>query len=522
MLAAVVRAPLPWPRAHFGAEEAELRAVVLEVNNARATVSSNGSKKNQKALCLVATQIVTQAVAPEVSLADLARLAIGDPAFGVRVLALANSAAYGLANPVGDVRSACMMLGVRGVRNVALSLIISDMVPPGEDADLLLVTCLRRAVASRLIAGMLHDRALDDAFTAGLFLEIGALLRASDDLAGAANVARMPAAHRSVVERAFGFGDHSEAGAAFVASLRLPIAIVEAVRSHHDRAAPEAHLGKITWAAERVAGVWEGGDIAQLRVEATTALTTIGVTAADAEEVLARLPSVLNETANTFQRPTHEVDLEKLAVDANARLVEMNTGYELLVRRLETLLAEKAALGDELVVANEHLTRLAATDGLTGLANRRKFDEALTRDVSRAVRANTPLSLVLIDLDHFKQVNDTFGHQAGDLVLTKAAETLSRCLRAGDVAARYGGEELAAILVDADTEAASIVAERIRAALEALSIECSTGTVKVTASFGAATIRSGERPTPTDLIERADAAMYLAKDGGRNRVVVSR
>jgi diguanylate cyclase (GGDEF)-like protein len=283
----------------------------------------------------VATQIVTRAVSADVSVSDLAKLAIGDAGFAARVIALANSAAYGLANRVSEIRQACMLLGVRGLRNVALSLVVSDMVPPGEDADLLLVTALRRAVAARLVAEALDDRALDDAFTAGLFLEIGTLLRARTDLAGAASVARMPASHRPA-------------------------------------------------------------------------------------------------------EPT-----------------------------------------------------------------------------------GPPVSLMILDVDHFKKVNDAYGHQAGDLVLANVAEVLRSCLRLGDVPARYGGEEFLVLLPGTDTTDAMRIAEHIRAAVERTEVQCPTGVLRITASLGVASVQ-GRGHTPSALFERADAAMYLAKNTGRNRVIAAK
>lgn len=471
----------------------------------------------------MATQIVTQALAADVGISDLATLASRDPGFAARVVALANSAAYGLPNRVSDVRQACMMLGVRGLRNVALSLVICDMVPVGEDANLLLVTSLRRAVAARLVAEALKDRALDDAFTAGLFLEIGALLRARVDLDGAAKVARMPAAHRPVIERAFGFGDHAQSGAAYVLSLGLPAPIAAAVASHHDPAPPSAHLGKVAWAAERVAGIWEGGDLARLQADAVDALVLVGLSEATATELLTRLPQLLTDTTATFERPAQQVDLEQLAADAHARLVEMNAGYEQLVRRLETLLAEKQALGDELLLANKELATVAATDSLTGLPNRRAFDDALLRDLSRAERSKTTLSLLLLDVDHFKAVNDLHGHTMGDRVLAAVAGVLRSGLRLGDLPARYGGEELVAILPGADIEGARIVAERVRAAIEKLVIEGPNGPIRVTASFGVASVGADGAGGhgSLDLLGRADGAMYRAKSAGRNRVLAA-
>jgi len=482
-------------------------------------------EKNQKPICVVATQIVQKAISPDVSVHELAQLATMDPGFAARVVALANSATYGVRNRVSDIRQACMLLGVRGLRNVALGLVVSDMVPTGPDGNVLLVNSLRRAAAARLIAEALGDRALDDAFTAGLFLEIGTLLRARSDLAGAANVARMPAAYRSVFERSFGSGDHAHAGARFVMGMSLPEAMSDAVARHHEPSPPSAHLARIAWAAERVAGAWEGGDLDRLRDEATKALAEVGVKGEAGVELMRRLPEIVTAAAVTFMRPIEEqVALEQLKIDANARLVEMNVGYEQLVLRLEAIALEKDALAEKLRLANVDLANLALTDALTGLPNRRAFADAMTREIARAQRSNTALSLMMLDVDHFKRLNDTHGHQAGDVVLAKVAAVLRSCLRIGDTPARYGGEEFVVMLPDAGPEGAAIVAERVRAALEATQVAGPQGIVlKATASFGVASLQAGGgKDLAADLLRRADAAMYQAKSMGRNRVVVIR
>jgi len=177
---------------------------------------------------------------------------------------------------------------------------------------------------------------------------------------------------------------------------------------------------------------------------------------------------------------------------------------------------------EELEKHNVGLRLMAHTDKLTQLANRRRFDEMLEQELRRASRTRTPISLLLMDLDLFKQFNDTYGHVAGDECLQSAAQVLSaQIVRAGDLAARYGGEEFAIIMPNTDQAGATAVAERVRAGVQALRIPHQhSPTHVVTASFGVATLEPGGdgAPTVADLIDRADKHLYIAKRTGRNRV----
>lgn len=159
--------------------------------------------------------------------------------------------------------------------------------------------------------------------------------------------------------------------------------------------------------------------------------------------------------------------------------------------------------------------RLARHDGLTGLANRNEFDAALERELSRAQRTGTSLSLVLVDVDHFKVVNDTHGHQVGDQVLRQVGAGLERLVRREDVAARYGGEEFVVLLPGVDGEGGTAFAERVR---ERLNTEVDA--VTITVSAGVACYPDNARDVD-ELVGRADGALYAAKRSGRNRVVCS-
>ena len=177
----------------------------------------------------------------------------------------------------------------------------------------------------------------------------------------------------------------------------------------------------------------------------------------------------------------------------------------------------------ELKHSRDTLTRLARIDSLTGLPNRRTFDDVLDREWRRLARSNSPLSLILFDVDHFKLYNDTYGHGGGDLCLRQVAESAITALqRPADMVARYGGEEFAAILPDTGAAGAVAVAEGIREGIANLKVEHekSSTAPHVTVSIGLVTDVPNLEHSPEILITRADRALYAAKAGGRNRVVV--
>ncbi|NJK30589.1 MAG: diguanylate cyclase, partial [Acaryochloris sp. SU_5_25] len=164
------------------------------------------------------------------------------------------------------------------------------------------------------------------------------------------------------------------------------------------------------------------------------------------------------------------------------------------------------------------LARLATLDGLTEVYNRREFNRWLGVEMERSQRHNQFFSLVMVDIDHFKQLNDTYGHQAGDLALCEVAQLLQREVRPGDIVCRYGGEEFGVILPKATTADGYAIAERIRLAiLESPVILASQQKITMTASLGVATFPV-DADTRERLIQRADQALYAAKHGGRNRV----
>ncbi len=197
----------------------------------------------------------------------------------------------------------------------------------------------------------------------------------------------------------------------------------------------------------------------------------------------------------------------------NQALLEMN-------RELEAKIHERT---HELAEANTRLAQLAVTDGLTGLYNHRHLHERLSLEVERSQRSGLPLSLLMLDVDHFKQFNDSYGHPAGDEVLRQLARVLNDTRRANDVVARYGGEEFALILVDTAKFTAAKVGERVRervAAHDFAETALKVRGLTISVSIGVATFPD-DGPDAEGLVRAADTALYAAKRAGRNRVVLS-
>ncbi len=199
--------------------------------------------------------------------------------------------------------------------------------------------------------------------------------------------------------------------------------------------------------------------------------------------------------------------------DLAGTLNQMAAALAVERQNLESTVAERTA---ELRAANEQLERLAERDGLTGLYNHRRFQQALSQEVSRCSRTGAPMSLLMVDVDHFKRVNDLLGHPAGDEVLRGVADRIARAVRAIDLCARYGGEEFAVVLPGATLAEASFVAERVRAAVETTMNDV-PARPPVTVSVGLATW-PGDGGSVADVLAAADRALYAAKNAGRNRV----
>jgi diguanylate cyclase (GGDEF)-like protein len=198
-------------------------------------------------------------------------------------------------------------------------------------------------------------------------------------------------------------------------------------------------------------------------------------------------------------------------------------GFEPIATAFDDMARKLAAREKELQIANQHLEELASLDGLTGLANRRGFDRQLEREWRQAAQQRRPLALMMIDIDHFKLLNDRYGHVRGDACLRAVAETLSLImLDAAVLVARYGGEEFALLLPGFDLGRATALAEQARRAIEDLLItHDETPCGFVTISIGVDSLVPAKNQSPADLVKGADGALYAAKRRGRNAIAAN-
>ena len=193
------------------------------------------------------------------------------------------------------------------------------------------------------------------------------------------------------------------------------------------------------------------------------------------------------------------------------------------IRNLEEQVGKLAGDNMQLAVKNQLLAEASARDVLTGLYNRWYVIDKIESEINRSLRSGSPMALLMLDIDHFKNVNDTYGHTAGDHVLQVVARLLKESCRVYDVPGRYGGEEFCLLLPDIALPSTPTVAERIRHRLETTPMDVTGASLVVTASIGIAGIDAGTRDpilSPAALIDRADRALYTAKHQGRNRIAV--
>ena len=239
------------------------------------------------------------------------------------------------------------------------------------------------------------------------------------------------------------------------------------------------------------------------------------------DESLPFIPIILVTARDSTQDKVEGLDAgadDYITKPINFPELEARVRSMLRIKRLRDELDEK---NRELEIANKKLKKLSITDGLTGLFNHRHVQQLLREEWERTKRGGEPLAVAMLDLDKFKQVNDTYGHPTGDVILYETAKILQDTAREIDMVGRYGGEEFIAILPNTGEDAAAQFAERIRQRVESHIFRDEDTEVRMTMSSGVAAFPDEPVDGPEELLKRADEALYAAKEGGRNRVVAA-
>lgn len=478
----------------------------------------------------VAVRVLNLCQSDDLDLKQIADAICQDPALSAKVLRLVNSPAFGLRQEVRTVPHALALLGLNAVRTLALSFSLVRDLRAGQQSGL--QTYWKRsiiaAVAARELANALRFPAPDEAFLAALLQDIGVLAlgrvagRQYEEVAAQAGDDHERLAALEIA--AFG-ADHAAVGGWMVESWKLPRPLCHAVtRSHRgqpilDRDLPEdvRKLATVVRLAALVADIWvrrEPGECATRAREVACAELNFNPMTFEA---------ALTKTAAAVPTVGALFDLQMGTAEEITAILEQATETLVMVsfRTSRQIDSAREAI-DNLQAKARVLEEASQRDKLTGLYNRVRLDAYLAEEFATALRSGKPLGVIIADVDYFKRVNDTLGHQAGDRVLVTVAQALGGRLRPRDLVARYGGEEFVLVLPETDAAGVKVVAERIRQKIEAARTPVEgAAPVAVTLSFGCATLAENHLSTSAELLAAADRALYAAKRAGRNRVEVA-
>jgi diguanylate cyclase (GGDEF)-like protein len=462
----------------------------------------------------VAARLIEIADDPDLSMTMVVEVLRADPALAAKLLRLANSPLYARRRRIDTLQQAVTMLGLDAVMTAALSLtLLSDRETMGSTA-LVFRTHWTRSVHAAVAAQALAQRwgsvPPADAFLAGLLQDIGVLVVARLEPEAYATMTRT-SAHDDLVgaERAALGMDHASIGAELLEAWNLPDHVVNAVRHSHDLAADHAdRLTSIVAISGLVADAISGSS--EIMQTAAERAEQIGLDRTELSAALEDVAGALPELAPLLNATVPPPD----------RLAELAS--ELIMGRLMSAHATTDRLREDLGRAEHILTAMEQQnriDPLTHLLSRRGLDAALNEHFQQWLRFGWPMAVLFIDIDHFKIVNDTYGHQGGDEALTLVAERVVDVLRDGDVVGRYGGDEIVAILPAVSAVEATAVADRLVDAFRSEPLRFRNGAEhRQTLSLGVASSEHlTQRAAVTDLLTAADDALYEAKRQGRDR-----
>jgi two-component system cell cycle response regulator len=477
--------------------------------------------------------VIQAAGDPDVAMRKLVALISAEPSLTASLLGLANSAAYGARREMRSVQQATLVLGTRTIRNIAVShavRVASAKVDSGAlDGLQFWEDSLRRGAAAMVLSREAGFEDPVEAFTVGLIQDLGILILAVRDAPASKTLQEsmdIPASERIALERQLCGKSHAELFVEKAREWGLPEDIVQVVGHHHDENLMledrrNQRLLEICAVADAVADIvqTQATGIAVSRANAMLRNLTSRKTLS-LEDILEQVRSAMADMSVDLNiRINHQPTFEELMSNANEALIQINLSYEELTKQLQETLKEKEELARQLRASNEALRRLAATDVLTGVANRRSFTGAMGEELEKLDNADVPLTLLIMDIDFFKKVNDTYGHAAGDDVLKAVCQRMGLVVRAEDLIARIGGEEFAILLRECPEDVGRDVAERLRVSIQEAPVRCRDGSVVwVSSSFGGITVQGSNHPTQDDLISQADQALYAAKEAGRDRV----
>jgi diguanylate cyclase (GGDEF)-like protein len=484
----------------------------------------------------IALKVLELARQDDSDVAEIARVITKDAALSSKILRTVNSSFYGRSQKVGTISHAMVILGLQSVKTLVLgfSLVTSlsrnrSKSDRGGSFDHVRYwkRSIYAATAARTIATKLPQANVqgEECFLAGLLMDIGMLVL--DQTLGAkyAALVEKAATHQGLsrVEAVELGMTHAEVSRVLAEHWKLPPVLSQPMACHHyDQTqvgsidASVRPLADVVRLASRCADVFMEADAAAPIKDVRAACQAgFEMSGADADLMLDEISRRTAESAPLFDIKIGNESYDAILKKANERLIELTLSTQRQA-------AELQASASTLQAQNAQLKAKALTDALTGLGNRAGFDATLAQQLAMAKSSQKSLALLLLDVDHFKAVNDTHGHPTGDAVLRSIAQVLkAAAMSGGGSSFRYGGEELALIIPGAARARAAALAETIRAALAARPVVFGQTSVKVTASIGVVVFEpGGALSEPAHLLKAADLAVYAAKKAGRNFVKV--
>jgi len=483
----------------------------------------------------VAMQIIEATLQDNTSLRELADVVALDPALSAKVLRTVNSAFFGFPNEVTTLPHAMSILGIRAVRNLSLGLLIVREFSHREGGLTRLASrqlwkrALSGAVIAKQVGQYTAPQLADEAFLVALLQDIGtmALMAVAPEEYRAIlrkNIAHGP--ELCEAERAVFKTDHMEAGRILAKKWNLPEAYQTCLGSHHRRvedvsADTANHVldRLVRFSAAAACLATSNVDPVEVLYLQEIAIKHFSLSRDQIGHILDHAHTHAVELGSIFDVPMGGIrKYTDLLEQATQKLSEIGVSYEEALARARQEKARSQQAIRELEEAKRQLEEMAARDELTGLFNKRAFTEALSLAVKRSIRYKRPLALLMVDIDNFKRVNDTYGHQTGDQVLKDIALAMRQVLRETDLLARYGGEEFVIVLDEASPGETQVLAERVRSAIDHRRFAAGKDRLHVTVSVGGTSVEPGSPDVlEQKLIGCADKALYAAKRAGRNR-----
>lgn len=484
----------------------------------------------------VACKLISISSQEEIGMKEIANLVSKDASLSAKVLKIANSALYNFPVKISNIHQATSRIGLNAIRSMVLSFSFLSIKAKNYkdmfDYEKFWEKSLSNAVAAKLIMAEVGKSDGEEVFIAGLLQDIGELIMANCFSQKYAQLLRETSSGEKdtidIEEQIIG-ADHTSIGQevakmwGFPPELNIPILYHHSPQDFKD----DDQKLRLTVNVVYLSGIFTNILYSNRPQKyhqkfLDVSKSTFGFDEKIVDRILDDVVKEINQTAGLFGLHVKDhKSIEEILQEANASLSSINLTYDQINRELIDAKAQLQKLTQELEEKNRHLEKLAQLDSLTEVYNHGCFQKMLQNQISIATRKISPLSLIMLDVDYFKNFNDDYGHQAGDAILKELCTLMKKSLRDYDMLFRYGGEEFAIMLIDTDDRDARIIAERLRELIANYTFVAHNNKYNVTASFGVAEIMPAlDDFTNKDLIAFADAALLESKKTGRNRVTV--